>query len=87
MTQFRPGQRVRVVGYGYWVDRTDTSLLPIGSIHVVTDDYRLSNGWWALNDYDNSAHLLELIPEPGIPGHLRPVPLNERTRHLGGWAS
>lgn len=80
MTQFRVGQRVRVV------DDCSTLHGMAGEVWDTDSNGRVAAEvagavYWLPPD------ILFVVPEPGIPGHLRPVPLSPQTRHLGGWAS
>lgn len=82
MTQFRPGQRVRVVGHApEW--EGCILLLPIGSYWHVDEIGCIGRfrGEWGVNS-PAPAHFLA---EPGIPAHLVRTDTDPASRHWPVW--
>lgn len=85
MTQFRPGQRVRVVGH----NREDRRAMPIGTVCEINrhgspiDPIRGS--LWSINT-KVSVHQFEPLPGfSGIDAHLSPTPRTDAMRHWPVW--
>lgn len=77
MTQFHPGQRVRVYGQDAEIVR---AACRSGFVYV-----KFLTGPDAGYTEKLLPGALEPIPEPGIPAHLRPTPETPECRHWPVW--
>ena len=65
--EFKPGQKVRVIGYSEGTALPDPTLLPIGSVHIVDKHGKLPGGWDTDQSY--ACHILGAA----LPWRARPV--------------
>lgn len=78
MTQFRPGQRVRVVDEQSILNGHEGSVWSIDSNGMVAVDVSAGVYWLP-------ARCLQAVIAPGIPAHLHRAPTTDAARHLPIW--